>query len=79
MNNTYIDISEYGYILIQGVWEHATVCVFNIHIMHTDAASYNTQDPDTLVKAAGRLKEKKHIQLCLNQCHNLTPSLSHWT
>jgi hypothetical protein len=62
-----------GDLLIRGLWERGTGCILGVRVTDTDAPTYQMNDPHKVLEAAERLKKKKYLQPCLDQCRHFTP------
>ena len=44
-----------------------------MHVMNTDATSYQSKNPDKCLETAEKGKKKKYLDACLQQHRNFTP------
>ena len=56
-----------GDIIIKGLFERSHDCIIDVGVTDTDAPSYRTQNPFSVIKSQEKEKKKKYLKLCLEQ------------
>jgi hypothetical protein len=67
---------ERGDLLVRGLWENGMDAIIDVRCVDTDVKSYNTREPDKVLKLAEKVKRNKYLEHCLQQWHALHLSLS---
>ena len=62
-----------GGILIRNLWMYRTVSIHDMHVVNTDATSYQSKNPEKCLETAEMEKKKKYLDPCLHQCRNFAP------
>jgi len=62
-----------GDVAAHGFWRRGNTAIFDIRVTDTDAASYRTTDPKTVLKRHEREKKSKYNDLCLARHRHFTP------
>jgi len=62
-----------GDVSAHGFWKRGTTTIFDIRVTDTDAASYRTTDPKTVLQRHEREKKAKYNNLCLARHRHFTP------
>jgi hypothetical protein len=64
---------ERGDLLVRGFWENGMDAIIDVRCVDTDAKSYNSRDPDKVLKSAEKVKKNKYLENCLQQRRAFTP------
>ena len=59
-------------MVVLGLWDPHRIFVFKIHVIYTDAESYDGIHPPTLLSQNERRKRGKHIEDFLDRWNHLT-------
>jgi hypothetical protein len=62
-----------GDILLRGFWARGTECIVDVRVTDTDANSYKTRDPASVLKSQEKEKKRKYLAACLEQRRHFTP------
>ena len=65
--------AERGDLHIQGLWTKETLCIVDIRIMDTDAASYASSTPEKVLRKHEQEKKKKYLESCMEQRRHFSP------
>ena len=64
---------ERGDLLVRGFWENGMDAIIDVRVVDTDAKSYNSRDPASVLKTAEKSKKNKYLEHCLQQRRAFTP------
>ena len=56
-----------GDIIIKGLFEQNQDCIIDVRVTDTDAPSYRTRNPYSVIKSQEAEKKKKYLRPCLEQ------------
>jgi hypothetical protein len=62
-----------GDILIRGFWARGTECIVDVRVTDTDAPSYRTRLPASVLKSQEKEKKRKYLEACLEERRHFTP------
>jgi len=62
-----------GDLTIRGVWQPQTDAMFDVYTVDTDAPSYRSRSPETVLHSAEVEKEKKYITACVARHASFNP------
>ena len=62
-----------GYLLIRYLWTYGTDNIHDMHVVNTDAPSYQAKNPKKCLETAENKKKRKYPDACLKQRRNFTP------
>ena len=62
-----------GDIIIKGLFEQNQDCIIDVRVTDTDAPSYRTRNPYSVIKSQEAEKKKKYLRLCLEQRRTFVP------
>jgi hypothetical protein len=72
-NPTVDPSGERGDLLVRGFWENGMDAIIDVRCVDTDAKSYNSRDPEKVLKSAEKSKKNKYLEHCLQQRRAFTP------
>ena len=58
---------------VRGVWEPQAIALFDIHVVDTDARSYLSHSPSTVLALAEAEKKRKYCDACTERHATFTP------
>ncbi len=64
---------ERGDVSCHGFWERGQTCIFDMHIMDTDARSYWKKEFGKVLSQHEKEKKDKYLQTCLEMWKDFTP------
>jgi hypothetical protein len=64
---------ERGDLLVRGFWENSMDAIINVRCVDTDAKSYNSREPEKVLKSAEKVEKNKYLDHCLQQRRAFTP------
>ena len=67
------DVTLIADLRIHGVWQPQVDTVFDVHVVDTDAPSYRSRSPETVLHSAEVEKKKKYTAACLVHHASFTP------
>jgi hypothetical protein len=71
--NKPVNKDDHGDILLLGSWARGTECIVNVQVTDTDAPSYQTRSPVSVLKLQEKEKKWKYLEACLEQRRHFTP------
>ena len=60
-------------LFIKGLFERNQDCIIDVRVTDTDAPSYRTRNPYSVIKSQEAEKKKKYLRLCLEQRRIFVP------
>lgn len=62
-----------GDLNIRGFWKPRHECIIDVRVVDTDAPSYTTRKPESVLRTHELQKKKKYLQRCLDLRRHFTP------
>ena len=62
--------------LIRYLWTQGKYIIHDMHVMNTDAVSYQPKTPEKCLETSEHNNKKKHLHAFINECRNFTPSVA---